>query len=282
MASDAPDRCRPPVFIVAPTGKSGTNFLYHALQAIGLCEPASKNFLRAEDFLLCHSHLLREYVTTTATAWRKYDGRDIVDRGCGELLSRLGDALLSFIGDPQDPRRRVVLKTPTATGIDNLFDLMPNAKLILLVRDGRDVAESQIRSGYATNYDSVFKNWANKTRLFLHFMQKQRAAPESWKLVRFEDLIAQPESTLVEIGSFLDRMAPEIDMDSINALPLYGSIDGEEADFAWKVKDKPADFNPVGRWRCWNEARCALFEEIAGAELIELGYEDDRNWSCAT
>lgn len=276
----------PPVFIVSPTGKSGTNFLAKVLVTLDLCERPKVEVLTREDYLLFNSERLRQYAFETANIWKRWEKDDKqLNLRTKQLLKNIGDGVLQFLGTPSDPRKRLVVKTPDSNQLKNFPDLFPEAKLILLVRDGRDTSESQVKAGYRPEYEGAFQNWAARTRDLLDFMQNRGKALEAkmWIMIHYEQLVNDPQSTADELATFLGCDDTVMDGARINDLPVLGSAyvgtneDGPQVS-TWRVANKPKDFNPVGRWVDWDVERRKQFKEIAGKELVELGYESDQSW----
>jgi hypothetical protein len=273
-----------PLFVVSPTGMSGTNFLVQALVTVGLCELPRHDVLAREDHLLVHSSLLKQYVCETANIWKKWERNDAILQMRGRaLLETISDGILRFVGTPNAAGKRVVLKTPTSNCVANFPDLFPMAKLILLVRDGRDSTESEVRAAYRRDYDSAFTIWAMRVRELLDFMEGpgKEWGTSSWLLVRFEDLVTKPVSTITALASFLEQEGAVADVDRIVELPVFGSSQLGTANgraFHWAVQEKPDNFNPIGRWAHWDRDRRELFKKIAGRELAALGYDQDDSW----
>ncbi len=216
-----------PLFILAPTRRSGTNFLANALRVTGICEFPSLEVLAKEDYLVAHIELLAAYADRAMQDWKRAERNStILMSRRRQLLEELGQGIVRMIGaSGDDAGRRVMLKTPSSRGLELLPDVFPQAQVLLLVRDGRDSTESAMRSGFAPNYTAAFSEWASGAQRILDFT-RQRGLEwgESWKLVRFEDLVTQPAETLQTIASFLGADASSLDADKLRSLPVYGRL----------------------------------------------------------
>jgi len=84
---------------------------------------------------------------------------------------------------------------------ERALDLWPDARVIHLLRDGRDVALSRIKLGWAGNVWSSAPAWAEIEESWdaLH----PPLAPEQVHEVRYEELVAEPERELSHICTFL-------------------------------------------------------------------------------
>lgn len=78
--------------------------------------------------------------------------------------------------------------------------LLPNAPVIHLVRDARDVARSSIGMGWAGNVYYGATNWLNTERAWLRFPDARRKAAYD---MRYEALVAEPEAELAKLCTWL-------------------------------------------------------------------------------
>ena len=83
---------------------------------------------------------------------------------------------------------------------DKVLTLLPNAKVIHLLRDPRDVARSAIGMGWAGNVFHGASPWiATEDGWEAATTSHQALAHE----IRYEDLVAHPEATLTDLCAFL-------------------------------------------------------------------------------
>lgn len=85
---------------------------------------------------------------------------------------------------------------------EHLPDLWPNARYLHLVRDGRDVARSVIRMGWAGNAYVAADVWLEAERAWDKLCAKVPA--ERRFEVRYEELVQDPETVLQNVCNFLD------------------------------------------------------------------------------
>jgi len=96
--------------------------------------------------------------------------------------------------------------------------------------------------------------------------QEGKTLGDDYMEVRFENLIAQPEPILSQIGSFVDH---NMDYEHICRAGI-GSVSQPNTSFGARSKE---EFNPVDRWKLMMSSRqTAEFEELVGDCLMELGY----------
>ncbi|MBI2221518.1 MAG: sulfotransferase [Acidobacteria bacterium] len=271
-------RAASPVFIVGVMNRCGTNYLSHVLRL----HPVFKLPGRiVEDYLLEHSDLLVRYVEKTGRSWGQSTS---VERRVfrEQLLSRIGDGILAFLGDQIDEGRRVLAKTPSARHLENFFRLFPHAQLVILVRDGRDVVESAGRSWRYAPGAYWMERWASGARAILRFMDETGGQDRgwSWTLVKYEDLIRDPERVVRELLAFLDVDESAFNWSGLQSIPLRGSSvhRGSRDRVHWDVVEKPDEFQPIGRWQHWHWAKRRIFKVVAGRELIRFGYVVNSRW----
>lgn len=271
----------PPVFIIAPAHRSGTNYLASILLL-------HKNFQLPtnlwEDYVLLHSPLLEKYAyqTSKSKGWDLKIWND--DSYPKSLLKHLGDGVLSFLYEQVEEDRRLLCKTPRGYNIGNFFRLFPGAKLLILVRDGRDVVQSAVKTGRRrlVAFEWFSYTWAKGARSILEFMYGSGRSLDgiSWKYIKYEDLVAQPERVMRDMLPFLTIDVNLFDFSRLQDLPVIGSSfdRGGENKVHWNPIEKPRNFKPVGRWSNWGMWQKIIFKAIAGQELIRLGYVDNNNW----
>lgn len=90
-------------------------------------------------------------------------------------------------------------KTPqNVYHIHKLMHTFPNAKMIHLIRDGRDVISSNLQAFPWTNVYYLAKDWSQIIESMSQINSSQLTQ------IYYEDLISDPESTLQNLCSFLD------------------------------------------------------------------------------
>jgi hypothetical protein len=198
----------------------------------------------------------------------------------------LGGGILTFLFEHIGKDRRLLCKTPRGYNIGNFFRLFPNAKLLVLIRDGRDVVSSAVKGGRHRflAYEWYAYTWAKGARQILVFSRGpgRDLRERSWKLIKYEDLVKDPEAAVRDLLPFLDIDVNTFEFNRIHNLPLMGSSfeRGGKDQVNWDPVEKPKEFQPVGRWKNWNYWRKMTFKIIAGRELIQFGYVDNNHWKC--
>jgi hypothetical protein len=257
------------VFILGITHRSGTNFLSDLVTRHPDCEKVRTIW---EDFLLANSDKLDKFVSAVAGCWN----RDWDPDGSArlELAEHLGRACLHFLTQKtsevvSDLPRYLVTKTPSVDHLD-LVPMFPGARAIVIVRDGRAVVESSVRS-FGWDFETVAYQWAAAADVIL----SAQKAGTPFLLVRYEDLVLHLKDELTRIFSFLEIESATYDFDAALSLPVRGSsmLRTDKGAVHWGKTEKPADFDPLERWKTWTTSDHQRCNSIAGDQMSALGYD---------
>lgn len=251
---------------------------------------------------------VNEWLTRRSNRWnRGQDLSPIVMRAVSDFIlereaARVGKTV---VGD-KSPNNLVHGKA-----VHLLAEIYPDAKLIFIVRDGRDaVISHQIQKfidlpdqlnaeeitirqsltkdpqGFLSKNKSIFpagslqeaaNNWVNNITETNHLGKKIYA--ESFLSLQFEDIVDQPYFQLKRIWNFLgvDTEIPDLEEAMIKELS-----DNPDADWQREKQREVAKFiqkGLPGSWRdIFTEKDRKIFKEFAGETLVEWGYEKDLNW----
>ncbi len=267
--SDGAPTNRQPIFLLGILPRCGTNYLLDLLCVHPDCASSSKV---REDYLLYHVDLLFQYVNAVYGHWTPGWGADDALRD--RLYAHLGSGLVSFLTEVTDAGR-VVTKTPRVENLGMFFKLFPDARLVILVRDGRAVLESGIKT-FRWNREAAMHRYARAARTILEFDEARKNSSHSYLIVRYEDLWQDLEEELRRILDFLGLDPTLYDFQAARRLPVRGSstirAQGDEQ-IHWKPVEKTPEFDPMSRWRHWSRARHERFNWVAGRYLTCLGYE---------
>ena len=206
-----------------------------------------------------------------------------------------GEGLLSLLNEwvsPAAPAARYLLhKYPATRGIEHFRRFFPTAKLIFIVRDGRDNVNSlMVAAGFRGGHWSLkrwvyfykfAREWAHSARRILDYTARPEAA---CLVVKYEDLYREPERMLERLSEYLNLSVSTEWADAARNIAVTGSgfyrpagdsvveVPGKAF---WQKVNKTSQFKPIGRWRSsWSWLDKRLFTKLAGRELKELGYLD--------
>jgi hypothetical protein len=149
--------------------------------------------------------------------------------------------------------------------IPKLLEWFPDAQIVHLIRDGRDVAMSL----FGRRHDFYVYNAYFAAEYWESYVKKGRAlgkqlAPRQYLELRYEDLLLQPEDAMKVLCAFLGeeysvKLFEVIPIDEPSKTPLV---------------HKPLRADNAGKWRRKMTSRqIRAFESVAGKTLREFGYD---------
>jgi len=206
-------------------------------------------------------------------------------------------------------------KSPSSTihgqAVRDMHAVYPDAKLIYIVRDGRDVLiserfrnlveeskflkpedkriiqelrtdQSQFTNGTRSIFTEAFiqrvaKGWVRNLQQMED--ESKRLFGENYFSLRYEDLLARPFDEMTKLWKFLGVKKTDLSLESKINIEMISNPDEE-----WQAKRNQdiASFLPkgqAGNWtRLFTEKDKSVFKEFAGGMLIKWGYEQDNNW----
>jgi hypothetical protein len=197
--------------------------------------------------------------------------------GIDNLIANLGLSLRRILYrrfQKTETAKFLLTKTPSIQGIDNLFSLIPDARLIIIVRDGRDVVVSAMRS-FDCSFDAAAREWALSAETLTAFCADPANEGKPYLVVRYEDLFNKTEAELRRVFAFLGLDVGRYNWDHACSLPVNGSCESrtERAlTIHWQDVERTVHFRPVGRWKDWPRSFHERFNWLAGEMLSQYGY----------
>ena len=331
-------RLRPPVFFVVGQGKSGTSWLMRMFNAHPeiLCRGEGRFFgkdwvrddLRKRDWTVqdledektgvppktlygaIHgSELLRLWLKKTI--WSRDEDIEkhlaAITRGTSDhvLAEKLAQSGKRIVGD----------KTPFLTPdiMKDVGELYPDAKVIHITRDGRDVAVSAIhhrwnktedrggffklnpeevqrREAYRQNAQEVLeeglfseRELRGRARSWNNFVGQgaeygRKLLEDNYVEVKYEDLL---ENTGEEIGRLLKFLGADAREKNVRRCVEAASFEKLSGGRKPGEEDANSFFRKgvAGDWKnAFTKRDREIFKEAAGDLLIKLGYEKDNDW----
>jgi hypothetical protein len=248
-----------------------------------------------------------EWLTRKSNRWNQ--GRDL-----SPLVLRAAADFILERDAAKEGKRIVGDKSPSSTihgqAVRDLYAVYPDAKLVYIVRDGRDVLiserfrnlveeskflkpedkriiaelrkdQTQFTNGTRSIFTEavirrVAKGWV--TNLQETEEEGRRLFGENYHSMRYEDLLKHPFDEMQRLWSFLgvqaDRTLEKTVLDEMSSNP----------DEEWQAKrnEDIAAFLPKGQAGNWQRLFTAqdkfVFKEVAGEMLIKWDYEANNQW----
>jgi hypothetical protein len=275
-------RATAPVFVVG-SARCGTKLLYYTLLsaggfAIAPSETHAFNMLGAYFGDLARRtnrrRLLDAYLTSQLFQQTGLD-RGTFENRVMENCRNAGDFLRIFLETVA--RQQRVHRWAESTPLHLLYlplikKLIPDALVLHIIRDGRDVAASLQRAGWNRPLP-----W-DRNRAFLSgaiywrwIVGKGRccgqALGDDYMEVHYEDLVRSPRETLLHIGKFIEH---DLDYDHIQQVALE-TVRSPNSSF--RGDGAEIESNPIGRWkRIFTPAQVCDIEASIGDLLVDTGY----------
>jgi hypothetical protein len=155
---------------------------------------------------------------------------------------------------------------------------IPDAVFIHIVRDGRDVALSFARQGWAHPLPGDRNQELSVAALYWAWVVRRGRElgcelAADYLEVRFEDLVSKPREVLGQVGRFIEH---DLDYDRIQSAGI-GAVSMPNSSFA---NESQTEFNPLGRWKNkLSPAEVSTLESLVGDLLHELGYPLSRDFN---
>ncbi len=204
------------------------------------------------------------------------------------MLERFGAHVARYPPKAVPPSKAVVvLKEPNGSqSADVLSAALPRSRLLFLLRDGRDVVDSELAANLpgswvareypggdgvrdADRLDFVVQSahkWLWRTEVVREAYASHRGPK---RLLRYEDLLGEPVSRLAQVFDWLGLPVPNARVEEIVQRHAFEGVPEDKRGYRgfWRAASP-------GLWRqsLRAEERAALAETL-GPKLRELGYE---------
>jgi hypothetical protein len=161
--------------------------------------------------------------------------------------------------------------------------VLPEARFIHIIRDGRDVALSVVpRSWGPSTIEEAADNWRRR----IEVARRQKPHLRHYLEVHYEDLVTDTEAVLRQVAAFCEldfdptmlryheRAAERLAEKARDLQKPWGTITAESRIESHALAERPPQPDRVARWRTeMPEADRRAYEAIAGDTLTAVGYE---------
>jgi protein-tyrosine sulfotransferase len=196
-----------------------------------------------------------------------------------DFLMLFGGAMMAWLHEPVPVEQRVLVKMPSVQYLDRFFTMFPYENLLILVRDGRDLVHSTLRTWRYASFVQICLRWNRSARMILGLRGAPGFDQPRYWLAKYEDALFEPEAFVRQACAQFDLDPLVYPYDKIKHIRVVGSSKlAERPNFKWSYQRRPDNFRPVEYWKSWSPLRKLVFKAIAGRSLIDLGYCRDNNW----
>ncbi len=190
----------------------------------------------------------------------------------GEHVSGLDLYLhaMRFLAEAQGKTRWAQKATSHIFYVEQILTVVPGAKLVYLARNPFDIAASIKRRGHPGQFFRMTWGWNRGMRRALRYQERH---PENFLLVRYEDLVSLPETTMKRICAFagVSFVSECLDIPHVNPSEApYALVSGATGIrtsrlFYYRNVLDPSERTAI-RWFVARDAFRSLFPELAEQE----------------
>jgi Sulfotransferase family len=276
-------RSKAPVFVLG-CGRSGTKLLYHTLLSAGgfavyHAESNAFNLIGLRFGNLAdrkNRQAMLDHWLKSKLFYRSGLTREEIEPKILEECHNAGDFLRILMGTIA--RKQGAERWAESTPLHMLYlpmvkKLIPDALIIHIIRDGRDVTASLDRIGWIKPLPWDKKRKLLAPGLFWRWIVSKgrrygSSIPGDYIEIHFEDVVQRPRETLTRLGEFIDH---DLDYDRIQQ-NAQGTLRDPNSSFRGDGGEKES--NPIERWKTLLSAsEVAEVESVIGDLLTETGYE---------
>ena len=275
-------RSKAPVFVLG-CPRSGTTLLYHMLLSAGnfvvyRAESQVFNLLepRFGDLRVDRNKrkLLEAWEHSTLFTKTGLDARAIEE----EVMAKCANAgdflrvVMEAMARKQAVERWADCTPDHLLAIPRIKQTIPNALVIHIIRDGRDVALSLEKQAWIRPLPWDRGKELQAAALYWEWIVNSGRANgkmlgDDYQEIYYEDLVNHPQATLTRIGQFIGQ---ELDYSQIERVGI-GSVSEPNSSFTGAAPS--GEFHPVARWKTsLTSDRLKEVEELIGESLLSLGY----------
>ncbi len=264
---------RPAIFVNGVMPRSGTNFIANALAL----HPAIAAFpRRLYEFPLLE---IGPGARALRHEWLAHypENDSLVEDH--ELFAYLVSGWLADL-QGESPDRHLLFKNPHVRQLGLFRAALPNDRLVLCLRDGRDVVASALASFQHHNrftrksFGQLVHEWRLATEAALAFTEGGPHEHPHITIVKFEDMIADQAAEIRRLLGAIGLDPDTYPFDRLAQLPVFGSSTARASgQWRWQRLTRDATFKPVGRFADWSDRRKRAFDNLAGETLRRAGYK---------
>ncbi len=264
---------RPPaIFVHGVMTRSGTNYCGDLLRQHQDIEAYPYNLWEVP--LLQAKREVESLHRAFVAGYRKNE--NVVGPGAFQAL--VGAAFVGYMHAGISREQRLLVKIPRVSYLNYFSTMFPKEDCLLLLRDGRDVVASSLKTWPEKDFSGTVRIWRDSTQLMRQVFEQQLGG-RTCKMFKFEEISDDPEHFIRSVCLSYDLNPEHYPFEDIATLPVQGSSNLFSAgEVSWQPQAKPKDFVNRGKWHAWTPREKARFKRIAGDVLIESGYASNSSW----
>jgi protein-tyrosine sulfotransferase len=196
-----------------------------------------------------------------------------------DLLPLFGASLISYLYSFVPADKTLLIKVPDVQFLSYFPIVFPHENLLLLMRDGRDLVSSTIKTWPEEKFSKVCLQWKNSAQHMINFNHYQSLKRDNYQMFKYEDILDEPAYFARNACQRYGLDINSYPYDEIGKLPYRGSSTLQtDGGVSWEPINSCQSAKTVGHWQQWPAKHTKQFKKIAGEVLIQAGYCKDQNW----
>jgi hypothetical protein len=180
----------------------------------------------------------------------------------GDVTEALGIGVNALISRSSDGRRWID-QSPTYTlAPHDMARLFPGARFLNILRDGRNVVNSMVSSGFGVSWASDFRD---ACRTWAHFVERAQAfaeaRPTRCLTVHYSALVEDPTAMFARILTFLEAEQDPAPATFFKNNRINSSYQDDNSTSEYAA--------PADPWSIWTEEQRVVFMEEAGETMAK-------------
>lgn len=199
--------------------------------------------------------------------------------GESDFLPLFGASFIAYLYSRVPTEARMLLKVPSVHYLSSFYSVFPCEHLLLLIRDGRDVVHSTLKTWPQLRFSFVCRRWRRSAEMVLECDRRFSQERSGYWLARFEDALQDPVSFVKEACRHFGLDQEKYPFERIEEIRVIGTSSvPSQQEVTWDHLLKPKGFKPKGHWHGWPARKKRVFKRIAGEALEAFGYSQDQSW----
>jgi len=187
-----------------------------------------------------------------------------------KYLQYLGSGLIDMFNETCNTETFIEQSPENILIVDKLLKLFPEAKIINMIRDGREVVSSMLKSGFRSPWSNDFKlaceTWNHYVKKGFDFSQQY---PNNVLNVYQKDLVHDTENAVKKVFDFLELDYEKNTVNYLKTKRVNSSYGNDENNNFKTAKDTALLKKP--QWEKWSKREKKLFYDIAGDTMSMVG-----------
>jgi hypothetical protein len=109
--------------------------------------------------------------------------------GSNDFLPLFGSSFIAHLHSFVPKGQRMLIKVPNVQYLSHFFSLFPHENLLVVMRDGRDLVSSTIKTWPQKRFSDVCYEWNCSTKMILGFNDYHSDKSDAYLMAKYEDVV---------------------------------------------------------------------------------------------